>query len=50
LPAINEVPDDFPAVLLWNFRIASIASQFVLWATIGIAFGLLAERALKQQA
>lgn len=48
LPAINEVPADFPATLLWNFRIASIASQAVLWATIGIVFGRWAEQALRQ--
>ena len=27
LPAVNEVPDQFPAALLWRFRIASIGSQ-----------------------
>lgn len=46
LPTINEVPADFPAVLLWNFRIASIGTQFVLWTTIALAFGLWAERVL----
>lgn len=44
LPAINEVPHDFPAVVLWNFRIASLATQAVLWATIGTVFGGLADR------
>ncbi|MGH3771846.1 MAG: CbtA family protein [Pseudonocardiaceae bacterium] len=27
LPTINEVPDVFPAAVLWNFRVASLASQ-----------------------
>ena len=26
LPAVNEVPDEFPAAVLWNFRIASLAA------------------------
>ncbi|WP_395397570.1 CbtA family protein [Novosphingobium sp. BL-8A] len=49
LPAINEVPGDFPAVLLWNFRVASMGTQLVLWTTIGLAFGYWAERVLKRQ-
>ena len=46
LPAINEVPDEFPAVVLWKFRIASLGMQFVMWATIGLLFGALTERAM----
>ncbi|BAV65578.1 CbtA family protein [Sphingobium cloacae] len=49
LPSIDEVPDDFPATLLWNFRVASLATQLLLWATIGIAFGLMAERLLQRR-
>lgn len=49
LPTIDEVPADFPATLLWDFRVASIATQLLIWATIGIVFGLLAERQLKRQ-
>ncbi len=49
LPTVDEVPADFPATVLWNFRIASIATQFLLWATIGIAFGLWAERVLERR-
>lgn len=49
LPAIDEVPADFPATLLWNFRVASIATQLVLWGAIGIVFGRSAERLLRQQ-
>lgn len=48
LPTVDEVPSDFPATLLWNFRVASIATQLLLWSTIGIAFGLWAERVLKR--
>jgi hypothetical protein len=46
LPGINEVPDAFPAVVLWQFRIASFGMQLIMWATIGLVFGALAESAL----
>ena len=46
LPDINEVPDQFPAVVLWRFRIVSFGIQLVLWATFGLLFGVLAERVL----
>jgi len=49
LPDVNEVPEDFPAVVLWRFREASLAIQVVLWAGIGLGFGWLTERAAKQQ-
>jgi predicted cobalt transporter CbtA len=45
LPHFHEVPEAFPAQSLWEFRIASLGTQAVLWATIGIAFALLLERA-----
>lgn len=44
LPTINEVPGDFPADLLWKFRIASLGVQAILWGTIGLALGALVER------
>ncbi|MGI4952494.1 MAG: CbtA family protein [Janthinobacterium lividum] len=44
LPAVQEVPDGFDAVLLWRFRMATIAMQFTMWATLGLLFGALAER------
>jgi predicted cobalt transporter CbtA len=46
LPDVNEVPDDFPAVVLWQFRVASFGMQLIMWATIGLVFGALAEWAL----
>lgn len=46
LPAVNEVPADFPAVVLWKFRVASIGAQFIMWATFGVLFGAAAERVL----
>ncbi len=61
-PGVNEVPQaaipgvtgavtdatvTFPPTVLWQFRIASLAIQAVLWATIALAFGFLAERLLE---
>ncbi|GAA3826654.1 CbtA family protein [Sphaerisporangium flaviroseum] len=46
MPAIDEVPPDFPAVLLWRFRLASLGVQTVLWTGLGLLFGVLAERVL----
>jgi predicted cobalt transporter CbtA len=45
LPAVNEVPVGFPAVVLWKFRVASIGAQFIMWATLGLVFGVLTGRA-----
>lgn len=33
LPTVNEVPADFPATELWRFRLASLGTQLVVWAT-----------------
>ncbi|HVJ55540.1 MAG TPA: CbtA family protein [Aliidongia sp.] len=49
LPDINEVPKAFPAVLLWRFRLASLGLHLVLWGTIGLLFGWLTERSLKNR-
>jgi hypothetical protein len=45
LPSINEVPEQFPAVVLWQFRIASLGAQLIMWASISLVFGALTERA-----
>jgi predicted cobalt transporter CbtA len=45
LPPINEVPNAFPAVVLWKFRVASIGAQLIMWGTLGVLFGSLTERA-----
>lgn len=44
LPSINEVPDGFPADVLWQFRIVSLGLHAIFWSVIGIAFGVMAER------
>lgn len=43
LPPVNEVPSNFPAVTLWDFRVASVGLQAVLWAGVGLIFGTIAE-------
>ncbi|MBB4571756.1 CbtA family protein [Rhizobium leucaenae] len=48
LPSINEVPEQFSAVVLWRFRIASLGMHAILWTTLGLAFGAWAERDLPQ--
>jgi hypothetical protein len=47
LPGVNEVPGDFPATLLWRFRLASLGTQVVLWTALGLTFGALAHRSLR---
>ena len=44
-PSIDEVPSTFPASLLWRFRIASWELQALLWASLGLTYGWIAERA-----
>ncbi len=45
LPTIAETPADFPATVLYDFRLASFAAQLVLWVALGLIFGALVERA-----
>lgn len=47
LPEINEIPDHFPAVLLWRFRVAAFGIQAVLWAALGLVFASLAQPLLQ---
>lgn len=46
LPSFDEVPEEFPATLLWQYRLAALAVQVTLWTAFGLIFGLLAERLL----
>lgn len=48
LPAINEVPENFPSLGLYEFRIATIGLQATIWTVLSLAFGYLAEKALSQ--
>jgi hypothetical protein len=49
LPPINEVPEQFSAVVLWQFRVTSLAMHALLWATLGLGFGAWAERLLESR-
>ncbi|GLP70215.1 hypothetical protein TUSST3_68360 [Streptomyces sp. TUS-ST3] len=46
LPVINEVPQEFPATVLWRFRLSALAIQLTLWTGFGLVFGELAQRLL----
>ncbi|MET9413216.1 CbtA family protein [Streptomyces klenkii] len=50
LPSVNELPDDFPAGLLWKFRLSALAMQLLLWTGFGLLFGHFAERLLTPRA
>lgn len=41
LPSVAETPADFPAAVLYDFRVASIGGQLVLWVAVGLVFGAL---------
>ncbi|MBC2906195.1 CbtA family protein [Streptomyces cupreus] len=47
LPAVNEMPEGFPANVVWDFRVAAAGMQLLLWASFGVIFGHLAERVLE---
>ena len=49
LPDVNEVPEGFPADLLWTFRIASLGAQAIVWTTLGVLFGIFAERVVAEE-
>jgi predicted cobalt transporter CbtA len=44
LPSYSEVPVDFPATVLYEFRAASLITQLTLWATLGVVLGELLYR------
>jgi predicted cobalt transporter CbtA len=50
MPVVNEVPEGFPASLLWNFRLASLGTQLVLWTVIAALFGVFTERRVRRVA
>lgn len=48
MPPLNEVPQGFPAVVLWQFRMASLGAQAIMWTVIGLGFGAWVERDFAQ--
>ncbi|HVJ43701.1 MAG TPA: CbtA family protein [Dongiaceae bacterium] len=49
LPPVNEVPETFAAVVLWQFRLGSLGIHLVLWTVLGLVFGVLTERSFAAQ-
>ncbi|MCX6464974.1 MAG: CbtA family protein [Pseudonocardiales bacterium] len=41
LPAVTETPADFPATVLYDFRVAALAAQVVLWTGWALAFAAI---------
>ncbi|MEU8151215.1 CbtA family protein [Nonomuraea sp. NPDC048901] len=50
LPTVDEVPEGFPATLLWQFRLVSLGTQLVFWTAFGVLFGWVSDRAARRAA
>ncbi len=50
LPGFDEVPDAFPASLLYQFRIASFLTQLTLWSALGVSLAELGHRLTRRTA
>jgi predicted cobalt transporter CbtA len=50
LPSYSEVPADFPATVLYEFRVASLVTQLALWVTLGVTLGELLYRLQRRTA
>jgi hypothetical protein len=44
----NPDPVNVPATVLWNFRVLSVSTQLLLWATLAVSFGLWAEWSIRR--
>ena len=49
LPHYNEVPSDFPATVLYEFRRASFLTQFTLWTVLGVVLAEFVGRLARRQ-
>ncbi len=49
MPDFGGAAADVPERLVFDFRLSSLATQAVLWAGIGLFFGLLGERASRKE-
>jgi hypothetical protein len=47
LPNVNEVPQGFPAAALYNFRLASLGTQVILWMGNGLILGFVVEKTMQ---
>ncbi|MCF7547479.1 CbtA family protein [Pseudonocardia sp. WMMC193] len=43
LPTVAETPGDFPAVVLYDFRQATLGMHLVIWGVLGLSFGALVD-------
>ncbi|SDG81234.1 CbtA family protein [Pseudonocardia oroxyli] len=50
LPTVAETPADFPAVVLYDFRLSTLGLHVVLWAGLGLLFGALVDRRSSRRA
>lgn len=48
LPTYDEVPVDFPATVLYDFRIASFGIQLTMWAVLGLVLAELVHRLVRR--
>ena len=48
LPGFDEVPADFPATVLYEFRTASFVTQLTLWAVLGVVLAELVHRLVRR--
>ncbi|MDQ1538363.1 MAG: hypothetical protein QOE58_2756 [Actinomycetota bacterium] len=48
MPQIQEVGPHFPATVLWAFRAGSLLVQLTVWATMGLLYGAVTQRASDQ--
>lgn len=47
LPSTTETPADFPAAVLYDFRLASLGGHAVLWTALALVFAALVDRAAR---
>jgi predicted cobalt transporter CbtA len=48
LPSIHATPGDFPADVLYEFRLYSLGTQLVMWTAIGLVFAPMVARLLDE--
>ena len=44
MPPLDETPEGFPADALWQFRMASLGAQAIIWTVLGLGFGAWVQR------
>jgi predicted cobalt transporter CbtA len=49
MPSLDEIPADFPTSVIWHFRVSTLGTHAVIWATLGLGFGAAAQRFLVSQ-